>query len=461
MIRLPPTGIDISPNDLDFHLHQLDIYQGLLKQGFKKNEIINYFKDQNVKFNDNENAAETSDPIPSTVELCAKSLDAPETQARTTTTQESSPDPLHASRSPSLSPECPVSSKHISRQAAQARSLSAADKGYAPRQSSLLQYSKAISPDTFSGAAQSSIRIPLSPRANISYRPRSQKYSHEQSEIDANAFTQMVDTGSNGLHHPSLDNDLVPTVTGSEDTNIRGVSDLRPEAESFTPISLRQVQSFVEDSLKGKEKADDSSESDSFSMPSSPPLLPLNAESRRSPSLPRMPRTPPEQHATEPVTARRQIYQQYLDGSFSIYDDSVPARLQPQTPADLGHGRTLDLTNAAFTAPPGMIRSPMPSQGRYIHGTRQPSGDQSPTTRALVIRQRRQREFDRGARVEELRVSRVRTEQTEPRREDMQISKDFWRDDLDADGVGEENFEDLVPAADVQRLRTISGNRRA
>lgn len=108
-----------------------------------------------------------------------------------------------------------------------------------------------------------------------------------------------------------------------------------------------------------------------------------------------------------------------------------------------------------------MLRSPLPFQGQYVHGLRQPSGDQSPTTRALLIRERRQREFDRGARIEGLRVNRVRTEQADTRVEDIQALGDLWRDDLDADAVGEENFNEPTLSGAVRRLQTISGNRRA
>lgn len=444
MIRLPPTGIDISQNDLNFHLQQLDIYQGLLKQGFKKNEIIKYFKDQSTTTDKDE----AVDVIPSTVELCASSKESMLLESGRNALDASSPDPLHGRRSPSLTPEQPTGRDNSRTSSTQHMSL--AGKGYTPRQSSLLQYSRGVSSDTASDGSEPGTRIPFSPRANIRYRPRSQTYSHEQSEMDENDFIYMTNTSLLDLHHLSLDDDLVPASTVG--ATIRVISDLRPEAESFTPTSLHGLNTEQIDSLKGKEKAD-SDESETSSLPSSPPLFPVH-RSQRSPSLPRAPRTPATLQTTEPVTARRQ---QFLDGTFTIYDDSLPARLQPQTPADISHGPVLNATNAAFTAPPGMLRSPLPFQGTYVHGTRQPSGDQSPTTRALLIRERRQREFDRGARVEELRVNRVRTDQT---LEDMPAIKDFWRDDLDADGVGEENFDESFYSADARRLRTISGNRR-
>lgn len=454
MIRLPPTGIDISPNDLNFHLQQLDIYHGLLKQGFKKKEIIKYFEDQNSETADNK----TPDAIPSTVELCASFADSPQSDLRRDNLDASSRESPHIRHSPSQTSEHPLWSKRHDSRDSGTRSITITGKVYTPRKSSLLQYSKGVSSDTSSDDNKTCTRTPFSPRSNMRYRARSQTYSHEQSEPDESYLKHLVDTSLQDLHHLSLDDDLVPPNQDTRSITAHIVSDLRPEADSFTPTSIHELKIRELKVLKGKEKAESSDESDNASIPSSPPLLPsLAIQGQRSPSLPRTLQTPPAPRTAEPVTARRHIHQQFLDGSFAIYDDSVPAQLQPQTPADISRGPMLNTMNAAFTAPPGMLRSPIPFHSQYVHGTRQSSGDQSPTTRALLIRQRRQREFNRGAHVEELRINRVRADQSS---EDMQTLMDFWRDDLDADGVGEENFDEAMVGGDVRRLRTISGNRR-
>lgn len=314
MIRLPPTGIDISANDLSFHLQQLDIYQGLLKQGFKKREIVNYFKDQNAKLHN----GEATSPIPSTLELCARFNNTSLKERTRLSPDESSPDPLHPSRSPSASPERPKNVKHTSKSNTNVSSRPIIDKSYAPRQSSLLQFSERVSSDASSEDRRPSMRVSFSPRANITYRPRSETYSHEQSEIDENDLQHIVDSGLDILHHLSLDDDLVPTSVDSRGTTIRVVSSLRPEAESFTPVSLRELYTHKGSHVKGKEKEEDSSESDSLSMPSSPPLLASNIRNARSPCLPQIPRTPIERRAAVPITARRQNHQQYLDGSFTV-----------------------------------------------------------------------------------------------------------------------------------------------
>lgn len=45
MIRLPPTSIFLSESDIQFHIQQLEIYHGLLKQGFSKEDTSRYLED--------------------------------------------------------------------------------------------------------------------------------------------------------------------------------------------------------------------------------------------------------------------------------------------------------------------------------------------------------------------------------------------------------------------------------
>jgi len=207
-----------------------------------------------------------------------------------------------------------------------------------------------------------------------------------------------------------------------------------------------------------------SSSYESRSLPSSPPTLTQRdsgGDEMPSPTLPYISGIPSTERPKTPATAQRRMYQQYLDGSFSVYDDSVPARLQPQTPAELSRGNHLNEHNAAYTAPPGMVRTPLTS-APYGHARRLPSGDMSPTTRALLIRERRQREFMRSARLEGLRIRRTRNEGprgTNGSHGPEQFSN-LWREDLGQDSVGDENFEDISAMPDLGVIRVISGNRR-
>lgn len=70
-MRLPPTGISISQYDLSQTLQQLEIYEGLLRQGFKGAEIATYFRQQR---NDQQSSQGVSllpkpGPAPSTVDI--------------------------------------------------------------------------------------------------------------------------------------------------------------------------------------------------------------------------------------------------------------------------------------------------------------------------------------------------------------------------------------------------------
>ncbi|KAK5088901.1 hypothetical protein LTR05_003124 [Lithohypha guttulata] len=453
MIHLPATGIDISQDDLNSHLLQLDIYQGLLKQGFKKREIIEYFKNRAAEEEAVEARTDFSDPVPTTLELCNKPPVASKQEDSCSPTTE------HASSSSSnVSPpevSLPMRDKATGAPGTMSQKQHVVNRQHAPRQSSLLRFVREVSSEE-SVKDNTKPRTLFSPQLNITYRPRSQTYSYDQSEMDDDDVDREDNMDDSELEHLHLDHELVPTSAESNRTTVRIVSNLRPEAETFTPLHVQQERE--NHTCKGKAKVDDDtaiSISDDISLPSSPPLLPLNkSASVRSPSLPRIPRTPSG-------TTRQDVHQRYLDGSFTVYDDSVPARYQPQTPADLSRGQLLTDFHAAYTAPPGMIRSPAFFQGQYLHGPRQPSGDQSPAARAQSIRERRQREFSRGARVERLRVTRMSNGMPLPGIDQTNNFDNIWRDDLDADGVGEENFEDLTLAQAFRRLRVLSGNRVA
>lgn len=75
MIRLPPTGISLSTSDLDYHLHQIDIYHGLLKQGFRKKDVMRFFEEQRKSELDaRANNDDTGPCMPTTVQLMTSRL---------------------------------------------------------------------------------------------------------------------------------------------------------------------------------------------------------------------------------------------------------------------------------------------------------------------------------------------------------------------------------------------------
>lgn len=465
MIRLPPSGIDISQNDLNFHLQQLDIYQGLLKQGFKKFEIIKYFQTKNVYEEIEQLKSSRTDlTAPSTVRMCAESYISSLEEFSPTKKSPASNDGMSLADKP-LSDSTQTSHaceehlfvpphNNLSDQPPHSQS-------HAPRQSSLLRFGQAVSPDS-PFDSHSRAKIAISPRSHIAYRPRSETYSYDQSEIDEEETTRDDTATARELEHLSLSQELLPVSEDGTRTTIRVVSNLRAEAEAFTPFHQRLE--YVNQDQKGRYEMTTSSSSDEMSFPSSPPtFLPTKPSDiqQRPPSLPGIANTASDQLQRLLHTPDRQTHRQYFDGSFTVYDDSVPARLQPQTPADLSRGQYLDELMAAYTAPPGVIRSPLLPRSRHSRESRQASDEQSPTRRAILMRERRQREFVRGARVEGLIINRVRNDGPMAQTAWAEEVNNFWRDNLDADAVGEENFEDPVLIDAFRRLRTISGNRRA
>lgn len=439
MIRLPATGIDISQNDLNSHLQQLDIYKGLLQQGFRKAEVQEYFKNRAEKEQQDALPSENFSLPPSTLELC--------TLYKPLEPSSIIPDDIDLSPPSDGDDHVNVSPEACSTDAFLAlpkprQSKKADEQPYMPRQSSHLRFVRDISP---ADKLTPPKRMPRSPRDNITYQKVKHTHSYGGSAIGENAVDLAPESVSVVLEHLSLDQELVPASAASTRTTIRVVSNLRAEADSFTPLHLRQDSESAD--WKGKARAQEYPDSDDGSIRSSPPLFPSRGTKTRSPSLPRLPRTP---------ATRRGQHQQYLDGSFTVYDDTVPARFQPQTTADLSRDLRFDNSHAAYTAPPGMIRSPAP-----LYSNRHPSGDQSPTARAQLMRERRQREFVRGAQIEGLRVRRAQdTSHDDP--QTAVAMQNFWRDDLDADGVGEENNDPLLTLElAFRRLRTVSGNRRA
>lgn len=446
MLRLRPTSVTISQSDLSFHLGQLDIYQGLLKQGFKKQDIIRYFKEQdtaNVAARQDNLGPLQSDRPASTVELTwptqdtSKGLDSCEED---TAAKEEA---LHQIRNASnvtvhsthqLEPASPVNdvdspASKFEHDSGSTVAIRKGGRAHMPRQSSLLRFAhrpNSSSPDS------DNLHLnmhSLSPRSNIRYRQRSQTYSYDLSEADEQDVRSEGEAGLLAeIQLLALDNEpargLGQFVTSS-------ASSLRPQAEEFTPSCLSATVNASTKTVSSQNSAKPPS------FPSSPPSPPVGLQTPMHVSTSQMsiPRT-------EPPRVHRQ-----LDCSFTVYDDTLPPEVQPRTPDDVDHYCHF---NPAYTAPPGSL-----SLHRVIcspeAGARTFSGDQSPTARAMLIRGRRQREFDRGARIERLRIARMRqydgsdAAQSNDGRAHLHPNvdhEDLWRDELDADRVGEENFDD-------------------
>lgn len=453
MIKLPPTGIDISQSDLQTQLQHLDFCAGLLKQGFKKHEIAQYFRERNT------NEGEPCEQGISTYELLSRAGGSEKATSAASSSRQKPEDETQAQfASPIRSPDCTVNRSAADEDLQPASShceVVVGKKMHAPRQSSLLRFARAVSSETSDPGDNS---VHFSPRPNITYRSRSETYSYDQSEMDEEDLVDQCTTPMEKLEQLSLDDDQLVN-TGSTNATVHIMSSLRPDAQPFTP-SLVQPNRPV-DALESPDPLSLLT-SDPVSFPSSPPeISPLpDINQTSSPSSLSAPHTPSVNTRRSPSTVQPRSLQQFLDGSFTVYNDSVAARLQPQTPAELDRSHFLSQFNAAYTAPPGMVRSSAARQG--LRTNRQVSGELSPTAQASMIRERRQREFRRGLRVEGLRIDRTRTDTrdiTTGSRNDVDPFN-IWRDDLDADGVGEENFEDATTGSMLRRMRAVSGNRR-
>jgi len=221
-------------------------------------------------------------------------------------------------------------------------------------------------------------------------------------------------------------------------------------------------------------------------MPSSPPeasspwIPSLPSQSAGfsqlpSPTLPpQLPTTPSPAHGavwirTEPRRDRQ--HYSYLDGqALPVYNDSLPASSQPQTPADVARRRLITEYDATYTAPPGMIQNRADRlHGGFTADERDPRlGERSPIVRAMEIRGRMNREIARSTRfLQRLRArdaqrvqELVRAPVDGPNELDgPRPAIDTWRDVLEADRVGEENFEEVEAALDRGTgLRVVSGN---
>lgn len=526
MIRLPPTSISLSEADIEFNLRQADIYYGLLRQGYKKNDIARYLDDYRKA------QAETSGPshtdfnlsAPTTFELACRRPFGPSMDEDT--------DKQEPKKQVKSFGNLQTSSKHASKVSSDdcgfGKHQDAADTAdgrnerspspessvpamqvnkHAPRKSSLLRFSRGMSPE----------RPPLHPEdecgvgsssnltATKGYRRRSLTYSYKTSdpeESDAELSLQTLLTGHIdrlSLESPSRQSDdlaqsmpfvLPPSFTATSRAYTFGnhsfANDL-PDSQTseMPPGQLLSTDSGTprrSSSLLGQAGS-------STSLPSSPPVLnasPIETPSTiqaasTSPELPATP-TPIRNAASFPRSEPRYYRHQYLDGNaFSIYNDSLPASSQPQTPADLSRGPFVTERDAAYTAPPGMVRTGPPNVSD-LDGSRweRNAGEQTPTARAISLRERRNRELQRSVRAEGIRLQRLRLRdeamftqrQTttndiggdggndEAARATAEVFQDAWRDDHDADRVGEENFEMEVGPSRPRPMRVVSGNAR-
>ena len=521
MIRLPHSSINLSEHDLAFHLQQIDIYHGLLKQGFKKSDIQRYFKEH-----DEANAAAATHSqhditgAPSTVDLavrrvlssevsdsahsaetCNSTSDDDETLNDVHNKQQESDnagEPHDADRpSPTTAPVLP-------------------NHRHAPRQSSLLRFAQVVSSDsTQSDVTEDAAKHPALPART--YRPRTETYSYNQSEGSEFGLTDRL----SGLRITSTSLDSGDNTIGFLPAS---ASPMRPDAETFVPEFGRQPLSGERDpsaspsqsalmhsthgvtptsstphvplsvltprrsSLGATTSGQGNRSSPRSECPSSPPdpAIASARHSPSSPSLPTMPTTPtparrdPRDARTEP----RSQGLQYLDGSFPVYNDFLPPSSQPQTPAELSRHSTITEHRAAYTAPVGRIHTPTASGMRHAALIDQPeAGEQSPTRRAIGMRERRARELLRSARAEGLRLGRLRRQDRERMARGIDAEEwmarhteggrngpgpavlgELWEDQLEGDRVGDENWEgelEMLGDRGQGRIRVTSGNANA
>lgn len=277
-------------------------------------------------------------------------------------------------------------------------------------------------------------------------------------------------------HHPSSPL-LPPYVTMSTDGVKTSIVNYRPPTPPLGWTIPKRSTTPPQESISNMASVTDQ-------LPSTPPGADtspneLASSVRPSPKTPIPPRTEP----------RPQPHR--CHGTFGVYNDRLPAEIQPQTPADLQSERQRAITerNVAYTAPPGQIRTGGRMVGTDYDGDQ--SGMQSPAARSAMMRERRAMEFGRWrtVRMESLR-GRGMGEEAEEADVDIGVGRHMtvdrgsspafdrprdagveeqpdqrlsmqegtriittssgspprqvdWRDEFDEDRVGEENFEIL------------------
>ncbi|KAL2436518.1 hypothetical protein ABEF95_011535 [Exophiala dermatitidis] len=533
MIRLPPSSITLSESDVEFHLRQAEIYHGLLRQGFKKQEIIRYLADHRRALAEAAGGSLEDEllPAPGTVALACRRSQSPQAtdgmaqqgqmprkSRHPSSTESEELPPCHKERLSTDPTEASEEDDELGVYSAEGRSVSPVSlvpamqvNKHAPRKSSLLRFATAASREGSPATAEASDSKSVS-FASSRLMGRRNRSSELQQPYD---YPRLHDPVIEEMRQISLDSTHAQRGSTSETSD--DLPFLRPAPFSATSRicssqsvpttcqpggsndgqdSTRQASSTP--SLPGWAHLRSPTPSSGGDMPSSPPLFSASPAEElghfdnpsSSSGLPATP-SPVRRAPAYPRTEPRQHRHRYLDGnSFSVYNETLPAATQPQTPADLARGPFITEHDAAYTAPPGR---PLPGlvTVSVTEGQRwdQDAGEQSPVVRAIGLRERRNRELQRSVRVEGMRLRRLvmreealftqqATEMQQraavagegdnanparnmPRPRLFQaMMDDIWRDDLDADRVGEENFEGDAENSRGGIMRVVSGNAR-
>ncbi|KIW18479.1 hypothetical protein PV08_02767 [Exophiala spinifera] len=513
MIRLPPSSISLSAVDIDFGLRQADIYYGLLRQGFKKHDIARYLNDHRQAQAEAHGLPGTEFNIsaPSTFELTSRQVsprpqdegdqekDVPQVVSSNRTASSDCGSGSSSYAQDVAYQECKAAGNHEDSRSPSPKTTVPTMRvnRHAPRKSSLLRFFRAASPEKQSpeGNSESVVDSPKHTAARNSSRRSLTHFWRTPEPEEADSDIPEKNSLADKLMRLSLEStgrksdstiDLPPianTYTLPDSPGL-GTSEAFGGSENISDIRSpsKQDQGLRSSRLPGVTGS-------STYLPSSPPPVPdaspvesssFSHALSASPEFPVTP-TPIRNAASYPRTEPHRVRHQYLDGSgFSVYNDSLPAVSQPQTPADLARGPFLTEQDAAYTAPPGMLLVGSGSvsagdTGRWDRGV----SEQSPTARAISLRERRNRELLRGVRAEGVRLQRLRMrdEAMFTRRADAanppegdgtderfraaaETFQDAWRDDLDADRVGEENFESEASESHNGGMRVVSGNAR-
>lgn len=520
MLRLPASSISLSEKDIQFHLHQLEIYQGLLKQGFKKQEILRYYEEHrqaNLKNNQNDGVEIGTGKI-SCVDLASRNPIHPVSFSKGHTPDTSkgsdkfSRTPTKSSTTVSIQPvyaEAPdfddldhESSTNLSATQADTHGEKRPEEQkhihpHAPRKSSLLRFAERPSSDTSSSPEKISNDNlqPLIARPHkYTFLSEAQFYSEcntkdDDSHIslrydineemsDLSLFEKNDESLPGSVHESTLPLTISATDSDSESPLGRNRGKYRSElmTNDFPDIG-NSVFSISPPTISTPPRANSLTLTSraEFGLASSPSVI--DSEDGQNTSLQtRLQHQARSLHTPSPRNSPRSEphnrYYHYLDGdSFAVYNDSLSPDTQPQTPAELARQPLVTEQDAAYTAPPGAVRTSLMSrERRYGHSVVliQPD-EESPTRRAMGMRERRNRELLRSIRAQSIRWERIRQQLDQQALQPqagipMELNgpgpafEDQWRDELDNDRVGEENFEQEQEAGFGHGVRVISGN---
>jgi hypothetical protein len=434
MLRLPATSIAVSENDLSALLQHMDVYQGLLKQGFKKTDVLRYFREhQAATQNDIDPTLLQPLRARSTVELTQQAVNVSQSSSETTDPSSQSNDDDAPSDPTNVGEQsdnhATQHDHHLS-----SRSRTTSDHQHAPCRSSLLRFGQASSPprmdDDQNIPTRAARRLPIR-----TYRPRTDTYSYDQSEASAD-------------DEETQESPPIPTRS----------SFMRPEAEAFVPASERALRELQQVQRSTNATRAQLSSPDMENSTDAGPETPDNSRSAEDSDEDSHLTATPIRQVTPNNRSERHQLDGTVHGAFQVYDDALPPHTQPQTPADVGHRQPFADITAAYTAPPGMIHSPTRILRQGPRDT-DDEGTQTPTVRAIHLRQRRTRELARGLRAEGARIAR---DDSGPEEQELRHA---WRDELEVDRAGDENWdldtEDDDEASAIEMIRVLSGNARA